>query len=74
MNCSIKGCPGVYGARMILHTAKRGNDVVVFENVPAEVWDVCSDTLLPPETIRRLVTLVRDGSKPDKFAPVYDYM
>lgn len=74
MNCSIKGCPGVYEARTIVHTVKKGNDVVVFENVPAEVCDVCSDTLLAPETIRHLEALIRDRGKPAKFAPVYDYM
>lgn len=73
MNCSIKGCPGVYEAKTIVHIVKRGNDVVVFENVPAEVCDVCSDTLLAPETIRKLEALIRDKSEPDRFAPVYSF-
>jgi len=73
MKCSIQGCPGQYETALILHTLKRGDEVLVFENVPAEVCDVCSDTLLAPETIRRLEMLIRDKSKPGRFVPVYEY-
>ena len=73
MKCSIQGCPGRYEPRLILHTVKRGADVVVFEDVPAEVCDVCSDTLLAPETIRHLEVLMRQHTKPQKLAPVYTY-
>ncbi|MEW6349547.1 MAG: YgiT-type zinc finger protein [Thermodesulfobacteriota bacterium] len=74
MKCSIRGCPGTYEAKMIIHTVKFGTEVLVFENVPAEVCDVCSDTLLAPETIRRLEVLVRNRSKPERFAAVYEYV
>ena len=73
MNCSIKGCPGYYENRTIIHTVKRGEDVIVFENVPAEVCDVCSDTLLSPETIRHLEELITRRAKPTKLVPVYEY-
>jgi YgiT-type zinc finger domain-containing protein len=73
MKCSIQGCPGQYETALILHTLKRGDEVLVFENVPAEVCDVCSDTLLAPETIRHLEMLIRDKSKPARFVPVYEY-
>jgi YgiT-type zinc finger domain-containing protein len=72
--CSIKGCPGSYEPSMIIHTVKSGKDVIVFENVPAEVCNVCSDTLLAPETVRHLEALIRNRSKPDKFAPLYEYV
>ncbi|MFH1115783.1 MAG: YgiT-type zinc finger protein [Pseudomonadota bacterium] len=74
MKCSIKGCPGSYEAKTIVHTVKFGDEVLVFENVPAEVCDVCADTLLAPETVRRLEALILNRSKPDKFAPVYEYV
>ena len=73
MKCSIQGCPGEYETRVIVHTVKRGADVVVFENVPAEVCDVCSDMLLAPETIRHLERLMQRQAAPEKHTPVYLY-
>lgn len=74
MKCGIKSCPGMYEARTIVHSVKRGNEVLVFTDVPAEVFSVCSDTLLAPKTICHLEALVRNKSKPDRFAPVFDYV
>ncbi len=74
MKCSIQGCPGQYVPKSIIHTVKRGADVLVFEGVPAEVCDVCSDTLLTPETVRHLEELMRDHATPQKQAPVYEYI
>ena len=45
----------------------------MFENVPAEVCAVCSDTLLSPETVRHLEEMMRHRPKPEKFAPLYEY-
>lgn len=73
MKCSIQGCLGEYEAKLIVHTVKRGDDVLVFQNVPAEVCTVCSDTLLSPETVRHLEELMRERTKPDKYAPLYEY-
>ena len=73
MKCSIHGCPGEYEQRLIIHTVKRGADVLVFEDVPAEVCDVCSDMLLAPETVRHLERLVQRHDEPEKHAPVYAY-
>ena len=73
MNCTVKGCPGKYEKRLIVHTVKQGEDVLVFEDVPAEVCDVCSDTLLAPETVRHLDELIQAKSEPEKYAPLYHY-
>lgn len=73
MKCSIQGCPGEYERRLVVHTVKRGADVLVFENVPAEVCEVCSDVLLEPETVRRLEQLMLRHDAPSKHAPVYVY-
>jgi hypothetical protein len=48
--------------------------VVVFEDVPAEVCDICSDVLLAPETITHLEALMENGAVPNKTAPVYSYI
>jgi hypothetical protein len=41
--------------------------------VPAEVCSVCGDTLLSPETIRRLEELLSARSEPGRSAPVFEY-
>ena len=73
MKCSIQGCPGEYEAKLIVHMVKRGDDVLVFENVPAEVCNICSDTLLTPETLRNFERLVQTETKPEKYIPLYEY-
>ncbi len=73
MKCSISGCPGHYEHHLIVHTVKQGRKVLVFEDVPAEVCDVCSDTLLTPETIRHLERLVKQEARPRTHAPVFAY-
>ena len=74
MKCSIQGCPGNYEDRLIVHTVKRGPELLIFENVPAEVCDVCSDTLLAPETVRHLEDQMRSQQKPQRQASVYEYV
>jgi YgiT-type zinc finger domain-containing protein len=74
MKCSIKGCPGHYEPRLIVHTVKQGEELMVFDDVPAEVCDVCSDTLLAPDTLRHLDALIKKRSgHPRSMAPVYAY-
>ena len=73
MKCSIKGCPGEYEQKTIIHTVHRGDEIIVFEHVPAEVCSVCGDTVLAPDTIRHLEKMLRKKSRPEKVVPVYDY-
>lgn len=73
MKCTIQGCPGSYEDRFIVHTVKQKNRVLVFEDVPAQVCDICSDTLLAPSTIRNLEQMIKLKSEPKKHAPVYSY-
>ena len=73
MKCSIDGCPGHYERQRIVHTVKRGDEVIVFQDVPADVCDVCSDTLLAQETVRHLEELMNQHEQPCKHAPVYEY-
>ena len=72
MKCSIHGCPGEYRDRLIVHTVKHGDEVFVFESVPAEVCDVCSDTLLAPTTVRHLETSTPE-EQAREISPVYEY-
>ena len=73
MKCSIQGRPGHYRKQTIFYTLRCEGEVRVFENVSAEVCDVCSDTLLKPQTIQHIETMLQQNTKPSKLAPVYDY-
>ncbi|MBU4154505.1 MAG: YgiT-type zinc finger protein [Proteobacteria bacterium] len=73
MKCSIKGCPGTYEHRLIVHTIKHSDDVVVFGNVPAEVCTVCSDTVLTPETVQHIERQLVGNRPPARLVPLYQY-
>jgi YgiT-type zinc finger domain-containing protein len=72
MKCSIKGCPGGYEPSVITHTVRQDGHVVVIDHVPAEVCDVCGDTLLQPKTLRQLETLLK-RAQPASSVPLYEY-
>lgn len=73
MNCSIQGCPGEYEKREIVHTVRFRGEIIVFDRVPAEVCSVCGDTLLAPETVRRIESLLKAKRRPSKSAPVFEF-
>jgi YgiT-type zinc finger domain-containing protein len=73
MKCSIQGCPGEYEETMIIHVVAQGDEIYVFDHVPAEVCSVCGDTLLKPETIRELEKRMKEKQQPARFAPVYEF-
>jgi YgiT-type zinc finger domain-containing protein len=70
--CSIQSCPGEYEVRTIVHAIKHRGEVVVIDNVPAEVCSVCGDVLLSLDTVESIEFLVKNLGKPDRTAPVYD--
>lgn len=74
MKCSIQGCTGEYIQKTIVHILKHNDEIYVFENVPAEVCSICGDTILKPDTIRRLEGLLQKKTKPEKFIPLYEYV
>lgn len=73
MQCSIKGCPGEYEERNIVRTVRHRGQVIVIDHVPAEVCPVCGDTLLKPETVRRIEGLLRTKAQPSSKVPLYEY-
>lgn len=73
MKCSIKGCPGQYEERQIVHTVRHKGQVIVIDHVPAEVCSVCGDVLLKPETVRRIEKLLRTAPRPQGTVPLYEY-
>ncbi len=73
MKCSIQGCPGEYEGKMIVHTVQKKGQVLVFEHVPAEVCSVCGDTILTPDTVRHIESLLKEKTKPERMIPLYEY-
>ncbi len=73
MRCTIQGCPGEYEERLIVHTVRHHDQVVVFDNVPADVCSVCGDVLLRPETVRRIEQILQTRAQPARTVPLYEY-
>ena len=74
MKCTIQGCPGEYQDKGIVHTVRKGEQILVFEHVPAEVCSVCGDTILKPDTVRHLEKMLKAKAKPGKLVPLYEYV
>ncbi len=73
MKCSIKGCPGEYEEKQVIHPVRYHGQVIVIDHVPAEVCSVCGDVLLKPETVRRIEGLLKKATRPAKTIPLYEY-
>ena len=73
MMCSIQGCPGEYEARSVMHTVRREGQVIVIDHVPAEVCAVCGDTLLQPDTVRKIEALLQQKRQPARRVPLYEF-
>jgi YgiT-type zinc finger domain-containing protein len=74
MKCTIEGCPGEYEDQQVVHTVRHRGQVIVIDQVPAEVCTVCGDVLLKPETVRRLEKMLKTSAKAKKTAPLFDYV
>ena len=73
MKCSIQGCPGEYESRKIVQTLQREGQVIVIDHVPAEVCTICGDTLLHPDTVRKVETLLQQERQPARRVPLYEF-
>ena len=73
MKCSLRDCPGEYEERRIVQTERHGDRIIVINDVPAQVCDICGDVLLTVDTVRRIEEIVREAGTPDRMAPVYEY-
>ena len=73
MKCTITSCSGEYGERLVTQVFTRQGQVIVVEDIPARVCDVCGDTLLAPEVVEALVKIDAAGKEAVKFAPVFQY-
>jgi YgiT-type zinc finger domain-containing protein len=73
MKCSIVGCPGEYKQRKVVRAVRQGDRIIVVEQIPAEVCDVCGDVLFTPETIERLEALRQTTAPPARTVPLYTF-
>ena len=73
MKCSMEGCLGEYKKKEILHTLRYQGQVVVIDNIPAEVCTICGDVLLKPETVQYVEELLDTSSQPAEMVPLYEY-
>jgi YgiT-type zinc finger domain-containing protein len=71
--CSITGCQGEYEQRLIVHTVKHHGEIIVINDVPADVCSICGDTLLSPETVRQIERLLQNKTRPTKTVPLYEF-
>lgn len=73
MRCSLKGRPGQYEERHVVHTVRRLGKVVVIGHVPAEVCSACGDVLRRPEVVRRIEKLLAETPQPVGAVPLYEF-
>ena len=73
MNCSIKGCPGTYEDKNIDQTYRHNGEVLVIEKIPAEVCNICGDTLLKPDTSRKIEKLLLGSADTIYTAPLLKF-
>jgi YgiT-type zinc finger domain-containing protein len=73
MKCSIKGCPGEYEAKTVIHTVRSAGRVIVIDHVPADVCSACGDVLLSPETVRQLERRLANLGTPNQTVPLFEY-
>lgn len=73
MKCSIDGCPGEYKTEKIMHPLRHHGQVVVIDYVPADIYSVCGDVLLRPNTVRRIESLLQDKHQPVSTVPLYEF-
>lgn len=68
MKCQI--CDGSYEERLITRTYRRDGRIIVVDDVPAEVCNLCGDTLLRPETVELIQEALKRAEEAEEFAPV----
>mgnify|MGYP005863101515 CR=1 FL=1 len=73
MKCNIKGCPGEYEARLLAQAFTKEGTVIVLRDIPAEVCDVCGDTLLDASVSQVMDEVLNSPGEPEEFVPAYSF-
>ena len=73
MKCSIQGCPGEYEQITIAQTFRHNDRTPVIEDIPADVCNVCGDTLFSAETVQSLEQLLASSAKIERTVPALSF-
>jgi len=69
--CAV--CGGELRVTTITHEERRGNNLYLFQNVPAQVCTACGDVWIEETTLQEIDRLIREGEPVRKVeTPVYD--
>ena len=76
MQCTMAGGPGRYEARKTVVVERVQSQLMVSEQVPVAVCDVCGDGLLHPETVRHVEALrhTATATTPQRMVPLDAYV
>ena len=73
-NTSCAVCGGALCATTITHEERRGEHFYLFQNVPAQVCDVCGELWIDEEVLQQIDRLITEGVPVRTVeTPVYDY-
>ncbi|MDP4176581.1 MAG: YgiT-type zinc finger protein, partial [Bacteroidota bacterium] len=61
-------CPGEYEKKLIPHLARTKGNYLLIKDVPAEVCNICGDTLISREVTDKILELVKNA-KPQESIP-----
>lgn len=69
--CAV--CGGELRATTITHQERRGSNLYLFQNVPAQVCRACEEIWIEEATLQEIERLIREGEPIRKVeTPVYD--
>lgn len=66
-------CKGVLELRRIRHVREWGEDLFIFENVPAEVCTQCGERFFGPEALKKMDAIVTGPQTSARRQPVPVY-
>jgi YgiT-type zinc finger domain-containing protein len=69
----MQGCPGEYRDERVLRAMRLRDRIIVVDDVPAEVCDLCGSTLFAPDVVQTLDQLIRNPMPPQQTVPLYSY-
>jgi YgiT-type zinc finger domain-containing protein len=71
--CRFPGHPGVYEQETTVYQRRRNGQLVVVNNVPQLVCNICADILYEEQTLRQLDRLLDSDTAPIGNAPLYEF-
>ena len=70
-SCAV--CGGELRTTTITHQERRGNNLYLFQNVPAQICTACGEVWTEEATFQEIDRLIREGEPTRKVeTPVYD--